>query len=50
MKKNKKFYIKIKDKKLLIRFFPSIGRAYRRGFRWGFFFVIGKELDFNRYY
>lgn len=49
-KKNKKFYIKVEDKKLIVRFFPSIGRAYRKGFRWGLFFVIGKELDFTRYY
>lgn len=49
-KKNGKFYIKIKEGKFIMRFAPSVGRAYRRGFRGGFFIVIGKELDWSRYF
>ena len=45
-----KFYIRIKEGKFIIRLAPSVGRAYRRGFRGGFFMVIGKELDWNRYF
>ncbi len=50
MKKPKAFYIKRKDRKIIIRFTTKLRRPYKTYQQWGIFIVFGKHPDWTRYY